>query len=113
MDSKAVLALINLVFCTGIAYACICRLAVTSARVLPTVRWQFVLKLAGAGACGLQPWLFGTLPGVGTVLLSGALLAAMTLGAARWRNGPPDDVRSDQLRVLWPDPSPPPPSPEP
>lgn len=106
MDSKALLALLNLALCAGIVWACICRLAVTSARVMPAVRWQFVLKLAGAGACGLQPWLFGTLPGVGTVLLSGALLAAMALGAARWRNGPPADVRTDGLRVLWPHPSP-------
>jgi hypothetical protein len=100
MDGKALLALLNFVLCLGVVWACICRLAVSSARVRPAVRWQFVLMLAGAAACGLQPWLFGTLPGVGTVLLAGALLSAMALGTGRWRDGPPEDVRCDHLPVL-------------
>lgn len=90
------LALLNLALCAAVAWASMCRLNTTTHETRPEVRAQFVALLAGSLAHGLQPILWGWLPGWGSVMMSGAVLLFLLLGMRRWRNGAPPDTTSAQ-----------------
>lgn len=91
MDQK-ILMVINLLASTSIAWACLCRLNVSSVQVMPTVRAHYVLLLSGAIANGFQGPLFGQLPTTGGTVLAVGLAVGLVIGRSRWKNGPPTDV---------------------
>ena len=78
------LAVINLAFCLGIVWACICRLNTQLCRKYLSARARYALLLTGALACGFQPVFYGYAPGIGTVLFTGSVLVGMILNLSRW-----------------------------
>ncbi len=83
---RQLLALLNLVLCLAIVWSCICRLNTDICRTYKKARLRYALLLAGAGTHGLQPILFGTLPGVAGVLFSTGVIAHLMLGVENWRD---------------------------
>ena len=84
-DTQQLLAMLNLVLCLGIAWACICRLNSEICRRWKLARMRYTLLLTGALAHGAQPLLFGSLPGVAGVIFSAGVFASLLLGVERWR----------------------------
>ena len=78
------LSLANFAICSGIGWACICRLNTEVCRRYPLARARYTLLLAGATASGLEPLLFGVRPGVGSVIFSGAVLVGLAINVVRW-----------------------------
>lgn len=85
-ESHQLLAVLNLSICLAIAWACICRLNSDVCKHLLRPRARYTLMLTGSLASGLQPVLFGTWPGVGTVIFSAAVLAGLLINMVRWSN---------------------------
>ena len=85
-ESRQLLAVLNLSICLAIAWACICRLNSDVCKHLLRPRARYTLMLTGSLASGLQPVLFGTWPGVGTVIFSAAVLAGPLINMVRWSN---------------------------
>lgn len=83
-QTHQLLAMVNLIICAGIAWACICRLNSDISSRFKLARARYTLMLAGALACGLQPLLWGDWPTVGTVVFSAAVLAGLVINVARW-----------------------------
>lgn len=89
------LAMVNLILCAGIAWACICRLNSEISRRFKLARARYTLLLSGALTCGLQPLLWGDWPTVGTVVFCAAVLAGLVINVARWRGAPHPMRRKD------------------
>lgn len=85
-QSHQLLAVANLVICTGIAWACICRLNSEISRRFRLARARYTLLLTGALASGLQPLLWGAWPTVGAVLFAGCVLAGLAINVVRWHS---------------------------
>lgn len=85
-QTEQLLAVLNLIICLAIGWACICRLNADVCKHLLRPRARYTLLLAGALANGLQPVLWGTWPGVGTVIFGAAVLAGLLINVVRWRN---------------------------
>lgn len=83
-QTHQLLAVLNLIICAGIAWACICRLNSAICRHYRTARAKYSLLLAGALASGMQPALWGSWPTVGGVLLAGCVLAGLAINVVRW-----------------------------
>jgi len=81
-DSTHVLAMVNLVLCLGIIWACIGRLSNAPCQQCKLTRLRWVLLLTAAQAHGLQPLLFQTWPDVAGALFAGAVWLHVAL---RWR----------------------------
>lgn len=83
-NHQQVFALLNLAFCGGIFWSCIFRL--NSVLCInhrgPRIRYTFLL--AGSMACGLQPLLFGEVPGIGTVILSFGTMISLIISVNKW-----------------------------
>jgi hypothetical protein len=89
------LALLNFVLCSAIAWACVCRIAVMSAgTTLKSYRAAYAVLLVCASASGLAPILWREWPGPGQLAMSIAALYVIALGVRNWRGGPPDYARS-------------------
>ena len=78
-------AVINLVFCLGIAWACLCRLNTDICRWHKTARARYALLMGAAIASGLQPALWNEWPSVADTLFSGAVLAGLIINLVRWQ----------------------------
>lgn len=83
-QTHQLLAVVNLILCAGIAWACICRLNSEISRRFKLARTRYTLLMGGAMACGLQPLLFGDWPTVGTVVFCTAVLAGLMINVAHW-----------------------------
>lgn len=84
--------------CAGIAWACICRLHSSMSTNYKIVRARYSLLLMAAVALGFQPWLFGTMPGVGDAIFSSCVLIGLSLNAIRWhRHNIPEQKDEDFL----------------
>lgn len=97
-QTHQLLALVNLIVCAGIAWACICRLNSEICRRFRSARARYTALLAGAFASGMEPALFGSWPTVGSTLLAGCVLVGLTLNVVRWygRAGHPVRRKEDQ-----------------
>lgn len=84
-----ILNLVNLVLCTIVGWACICRLNLLHRSVDRRPRLIFCLLLTGATAHGLSPWLFKESSGLGDTIMTAAVLAGLLLSAHRWQQGAP------------------------
>lgn len=78
------LALLNLVLCAGIFWACICRLNTEHAKLHRYVRAKYTILLAGAVLHGLQPTLLKSWPSIADVWFSAVVLAFLALNMRRW-----------------------------
>lgn len=94
-QSHQLLAVANLVICSGIAWACICRLNSEISRRFRMARARYTLLLTGSMACGLQPLLWGSWPTVGTVLFAGSVLAGLAINVVRWHGASHPARRKD------------------
>ena len=83
-QAHQLLALANFLICTGIAWACICRLNSEISRRFKLARARYTLLLAGSMACGLQPVLWGSWPDWATVFFAGCVLAGLAINVVRW-----------------------------
>ena len=83
-ETIQLLSLVNLAFCVGIVWSCICRLNSELCRVYKSSRAIYSLLLTGAMACGLQPIFFGYAPGEGVVLFSGSVFVSLVLNLKNW-----------------------------
>lgn len=77
-------SVLNLAFCLGIAWACICRLNTETCRRYRRARARYTLLMAGAFASGMQPVLFQTMPGPGETILAATVLAGLLINVGRW-----------------------------
>lgn len=77
-------SVLNLVFCLGILWACICRLNTETCRRFIRARARYTLLMAGAVASGLQPLLFKTMPGPGETIFAATVLAGLVINVGRW-----------------------------
>lgn len=88
-QTQQLLALLNLVLCLGVVWSCICRLNTDVCKTHIKARLRYTLLLVGAGTHGLQPILFGTMPGVAGVLFSVGVISHLVLGVDNWRDAVP------------------------
>jgi hypothetical protein len=94
-EYKNLMALANLLLCSGIGWVCICRAAMMSSPTTrKATRVAYSLVCAAAGLSGWSPWFFGDWPGWASLAMSGAVLAYMFSGMPAWRDGLPDFARS-------------------
>lgn len=78
------MALLNCIFCLGIAWAGICRLNTPYARFVKLLRVRYTVMLTGALTCGFQPILFNEIPGAGTTALSFTVFLTTCLSLKYW-----------------------------
>ncbi len=83
-QTHQLLAVLNLVICAGIAWACICRLNSEICKRFRAARAKYSFLLAGALGSGMEPALFGSWPTVGSTLLSACVLAGLAINVVRW-----------------------------
>lgn len=96
MDNiEALAAFINSLF---IAWVCICRLNVTNVKVLPSVRFKYVMMMVGSLAFGGQPFLWGEYPSTGGLILQFCITASLIVSYRRWQFGPPADTLIDSAK---------------
>lgn len=86
-------ALVNLLICGAIGWACICRLNSELCRLYKRPRARYSALLAGAVASGAQPILFGTMPGPGETIFAGSVLIYLLLNLELWFAGKPYDTQ--------------------
>lgn len=94
-QTHQLLAMANLLICTGIGWACICRLNSHICRTHKLARARYTLLLTGAVASGLQPALWGTWTSVGDTIFSACVLAGLLINVARWHGVPHPLRRKD------------------
>lgn len=86
------LNVVNALLCTGIWWACLCRLNLLSSESDWRPRAMFTLVVLGATANGFAPILFAEPAGVGDCLLSATLFMGLLITSHRWRHGAPDEL---------------------
>lgn len=92
MEMTKLLALASFVNGLFIAYVCICRLNSMHIKVIPSVRFKYVMLMVGALAFGSQPILWGEWPSTGGLVLQFCVTAGLAAGYKRWQSGPPSDT---------------------
>jgi len=103
-DYKNLMALANLLLCSGIGFICVCRVTVMRGQTTrKTVRAAYALVFAAAALSGWSPWFLGDWPGWADIAMSFAVLAYMASSMRAWRNGPPDFAKSDRAPLLPPE----------
>lgn len=83
-QTHQLLAVLNLMICLGISWACICRLNSEICRRFKLARVRYTLLLTGAMSFGLQPALWGTWPSGASVFFAATVLAGLVINVARW-----------------------------
>lgn len=91
---------LNMLINGAIVIVCLGRLNASSLDVRTEVRAYFTLLLTGAMAYGLQAPLFGYIPTPAGVFMAFCVFMALMTSKARWRGGPPDDVKVDHCATM-------------
>lgn len=95
MTEQALIAVHLLTMLAGFlaAWGCICRLNAMHPRMVSSsVRVQYTALCSACVSIGLSwliPW------GIGALIAVIGVLVFLLLGSARWRNGVPDELRTD------------------
>lgn len=79
------IALLNLFFCMGIFWSCICRLNTNAARINRGLRARYSLLLGGALSFGFMPTWAGVWPGLLGLMCSVVVFVAMCLNMHKWK----------------------------
>lgn len=90
------LSLLNLVICSGIFWACVCRLNSSHSKTHRSIRARYSLLLTGSIVMGLQPTLFSSWPGVADTTFSISVLGFLALSTHRWKESNADTPRGNQ-----------------
>lgn len=92
------LALINFALCTGIGWACVCRISSMSRETTKArFRAGYAVLMVAATASGLSPLLWREWPGPGQIAMAVAALYVLGWGAQNWRTGPPSYAKLPEL----------------
>lgn len=78
-------AVVNLIFCLGIFWACICRLNTNVCRHYISARLRYTALMGVSVASGLQPLLWQEWPSVVDTVFSGVVLMGLVINVMRWR----------------------------
>ena len=95
---EKLLVLLNMVLCSFIFYACVCRLKMTSEAVYPSVRLRYVIIATGALCGGFGVWIFAPwtepLGGVlvGLFLFVLAVAIGFYMDRRDWAKGVPESA---------------------
>ena len=84
MTNQVLLSVINFMVCSGIGFACVCRLNSDICRLYKVVRTRYTFIMSGATIFGFQYFFFGTHPDVAGVLASSCMFASIVLNMGRW-----------------------------
>lgn len=86
-----VVIMINMIACGAIFWSCVCRLKMTSKRVMPHVRWRYVFIGGGAVFSAWGRWIFPIWGGeaIGMVVFIIAVAVGFWLDKRDWDNGVP------------------------
>ena len=84
MTDQVLLSVINFMICSGIGFACVCRLNSDICRLYKVVRTRYTFIMTGATIFGFQYFFFGTHPDVAGVILSSCVFASIVLNMSRW-----------------------------
>lgn len=84
-------ALVNLIFCAGICFICLCRNNVMNRRVLFRVRTEYAVYLGAALASG-SSFLWNEWPAWGQCGVSAALFYGLWSSGVGWKDGPPESA---------------------
>lgn len=89
-----VILLINLCMCLFIFWACVCRLKMTSDRILWRVRNRYTIIGTGALFGGFGHWIFDFYGGgyLGQCIFVGSIVVGFWLDKVDWDRGPPDSA---------------------
>lgn len=79
MDADYIYALLTLLFCAGIAWACVCRLNMIKSHHPTRVLVRYSLLLTVAVVYGLAPVLLQEWPGSAGTVFSGGVFSTMVL----------------------------------
>lgn len=90
------IALLNFFLCSGIMWACICRLNSQPSKIHRAVRAKYVALFTGAMIHGLQPTLMGTWPTWSGVSISAAMLLFLGLSLPRWKKPYDPELMGDR-----------------
>ena len=80
------IALLNMFFCMGIFWSCICRLNTKAARINRGLRARYSLLLCGALSFGFMPTWAGVWPGFFGLLCSVVVFVALCLNMHKWKD---------------------------
>ena len=89
-QTHQLLAMLNLVLCAGIGWACICRLNSDICRRYKLSRARYSLLLAGALSSGLQPVLWDSWPGIADTVFAACVLGHLVINVVRWHQARKD-----------------------
>jgi hypothetical protein len=96
IDERQVMALVNFLLCSGIGWACLCRVSVMTES---TTRWStrgaYALMIGAATFSGLSPWFVRDWPGWAEILMSAAVLTHLLSTKRGWQDGVPEYAKSD------------------
>lgn len=85
-SDRLLLALANLILCSGLAWACLCRITVMSSSTTSKhVRAAYSVLMTVAIGVGTLPIWSGEWPGIGNLMLTGSQLVVMWAGRHAWR----------------------------
>lgn len=84
MTNPALLTLINFIVCSGIGFACVCRLNSDICRIYKIVRTRYTLIMTGATVSGFQYLFFGTHPDIAELIMSFCVFASIVMNMSRW-----------------------------
>lgn len=105
MNTLYLFAMANFAVCCAIFFISICRLNAMDGGALYRVRSEYTGYIAGALACGLQPW-WGEWPQIGSLCISGALLIGLFCSSHAWRHNSQDqapEIANSDRAPLSPD----------
>jgi hypothetical protein len=93
----AAMAWLNFAICGAIGWACVCRVAMMTARTTKLrFRVGYTAMMVASSASGLSPVLWGEWPGPGQISMGLAALYVIGWGASNWRGGLPSYARRDR-----------------
>ena len=84
MADQVLFSVINFMICSGIGFACVCRLNSDICRLYKVVRTRYTFIMGGATIFGFQYFFFGTHPNLAGVILSSCVFAYIVLNMNRW-----------------------------
>lgn len=96
MTNVYLLAVVNLLLSSAVAYGCLCRLAKMDGDVLKRVQSEYAVYMGACGLSAFSPW-FGEWPGMAQIGVMAALLFGMVCSSHAWTYGPPPSSQRADL----------------
>ena len=84
MTDQVLFSVINFMVCSGIGFACVCRLNSDICRLYKVVRTRYTFIMTGATVSGFQYLFFGTHPNIAELIMSSCVFASIVMNMSRW-----------------------------